>query len=391
MALQAQITAPGSNATRRTNYPATARTDSVFVFCASSSSLGTLTAASPGGTAPFTFTWTRYDTGTSGYTIAVKTETATTSTATSLDEGGYRVHITDSYGYDTYLYAWVNLDNPTATAALKNRTCNYVALDGTAGVDNFYYYDPSTSAKIKLPDAITFLWSSDPSSVITANEIDPIITIPPLVNETYMLEVTDSFGCASSSSFYYESIHVNANFTATPDEGEAPLEVTITNSSVRANTCTWDFGDDSIYYLADPPVHTYYYFPGKGTYTITLNIESTLFCTDTYTVTITVDPSALEMPNVFSPNGDGINDYLVPEKASLKYVEMQVYSKSGQRVYRYEGEGESLSEWTGWDGKVNNSNRFAEPGAYYYVIRAKGWDDKKYSGSAYRGVVYLFR
>ena len=97
------------------------------------------------------------------------------------------------------------------------------------------------------------------------------------------------------------------------------------------------------------------------------------------------------MPNVFSPNGDGINDYLVPEKASLKFVEMDVYSKGGQRVYHYNGNGESLSNWKGWDGNILNSNRKAEPGVYYYVIRAKGWDEKKYSGAAYRGVVYLYR
>jgi gliding motility-associated-like protein len=388
LGLQAQITAPGSNATRHTHYPATSRIDSVYVFCSSSSSLGALTANSPGGTAPFTFAWTRYDTGTSSYSIAVKTENGTTSTASSLAEGGYRVHITDGFGYSTYLYAWVNLDNPTVNAALKNRTCSYVALDGTIALDNFYYNDPSTGASVKLPDGIAFLWSSDPSSTIPANVLDPIISIPPLVNETYMLQVTDSFGCANSSSFFYESIHVDANFDAKPSSGEAPLEVTFTNNSVRANTYVWNFGDDSISYLADPPSHTYY---TPGTYIVTLDIESTLFCTDTYSVTITVDPSALGMPNVFSPNGDGINDFFVPEKVSLRYVEIQIYSKGGQRVYHYEGEGESLSAWNGWDGNINNSSRLAEPGVYFYVIKAKGWDDKKYNGAGYRGILYLYR
>ncbi len=62
LALQAQITAPGSRAMRLTVYPVTARQDPVFIFCASGpTATGTLVAASPGGTAPYTFTWTRHD------------------------------------------------------------------------------------------------------------------------------------------------------------------------------------------------------------------------------------------------------------------------------------------------------------------------------------------
>jgi PKD repeat protein len=388
VALQAQITAPGSNATSHTDYPVTPRRDSIYIFCGSSASAGTLVAASPGGTAPFTFTWTQYDKATSGYNTPVLTQTGTTSTATSLTEGGYRVHITDSYGYSTDLYAWVDLDSPIGTGKLKNSTCYYVALDGTFGLDKFYYYDPSTGVSSMLINTVNYLWESDPASIIPSITEDPVIYTPPLVNETYTFTVTDNFGCSTASSFYYVSYHVKANFIANPDEGEAPLEVTFTNTSVNANKYLWDFGDDSTSTLQDPPAHTYYI---PGTYTVSLSVESEYFCSDTYTTTITVKPSALEMPNVFSPNGDGINDFLIPEKASLRHVDMQVFSKSGQRVYRFEGDSDAISTWTGWDGKVNNSNRFAEPGAYYYVIRAVGWDDKKYSGKPYRGVVYLFR
>ena len=388
LALQAQITAPGCNATSHTNYPVTARRDSIYIFCESSSATGTLLAASPGGTAPFTFTWTQYDKATFSYNIPILTQTGTTSTAASLSEGGYRVHITDSYGYSEYLYAWVYLDSPVGTGKLKNSTCNYVALDGTYGLDKFYYYDPATGASTMLINTATYLWTSDPSSTIPSNTEDPVIYIPPLTDETYTFRVTDYFGCSTSTSFFYESYHVDAAFTADPDDGDAPLEVNITNTSVNAIKYLWDFGDDSTSTQENPPVHTYY---EPGTYTITLSVESELFCSDTYTATVTVKPSALEMPNVFSPNGDDINDFLVPEKASLRHIEMNVYSKSGQRVYRFEGDSDAISTWKGWDGKINNSNRFAEPGAYYYVIRAKGWDDKKYSGAAYRGVVYLFR
>jgi gliding motility-associated-like protein len=390
-ALQAQITAPESRAVRMTDYPATTRHDPIFIFCiAGAGDTGSLTAASPGGTAPFTFVWTMFDQTTGSYSIPVKTETGVTSTAGGLAEGGYKVNISDGLGYNTDLYAWVNLDKPVANAALLNFTCDYVALDGTKAPDNFYYYDPSTGASRRLPNGVSHLWSSTPPSAIPYPdlEIDPVTFSPPLVDVRYTLQVTDSFGCASSSSFDYTSIHVKAEFTAEPTEGESPLEVIFTDKSVRGFHYTWKFGDDSISVQPDPGTHTYYI---PGVYYAVLTIESELTCTDTDSIRITVDPSSLQIPNVFTPNDDGINDFFMPEKKSLKYVNLQIFAKSGHRVYSYEGEGEALRDWQGWDGKINNSERLAIPGTYYYVMRAIGYDDVEYKGKEYRGALYLFR
>jgi gliding motility-associated-like protein len=331
-----------------------------------------------------------YDQTGGSFSIPVKTETGVTSTAGGLSEGGYRVSISDGGGYSTELYAWVNIDKPVANAALLNFTCDYVALDGTAAPDHFNYYDPATGASIRLPNGVVFLWSSTPESSIPRPDarIDPLITSPPLVDVQYMIQVTDSFGCSSTSSFPYTSIHVKAEFTAEPTEGEAPLEVAFTDKSVRGFHYTWKFGDDSISVLPDPGTHTYYI---PGTYYAVLTIESELTCSDVDSVQIKVDPSTLQMPNVFTPNEDGINDFFIPDKKSLKFLNLQVFAKSGHRVYYYEGDGEDLQSWQGWDGKINSSERHAEPGAYYYVIRAVGYDEKSYQGKEYRGALYLYR
>lgn len=391
LAVQAQITAPGSRTVRYTNYPATPRTDPVYIFCTSGAAdTGTLAASSPGGTAPFTFTWTKYNETGGGYTIAVKSESGVTSTAGGLTEGGYRVNITDGGGFSTDLYAWVNLDRPVAGASLLHYTCDYVALDGTAVPDNFTYYDPLTNASRRLPNGIRHLWSSSPSSTIPYPdlEIDPITFSPPLTDVRYTLEVTDSFGCSSSASFDYTSIHVKAEITAEPVEGEAPLEITFTDNSVRATKYLWRFGDDSVSTAPDPGTHTYY-IPGE--YTVSLVIESDLTCRDSASVKIKVLPSALQIPNVFTPNDDGLNDYFVPDKKSIRFLNLQIFAKSGHRVYYYQGDGEDLQNWLGWDGKVNYTERRAEPGAYYYVLRAEGYDDVEYQGREFRGTVYLYR
>ena len=78
-----------------------------------------------------------------------------------------------------------------------------------------------------------------------------------------------------------------------------------------------------------------------------------------------VDPSKLEIPNVFTPDGDGINDYFMVNSTSLRTLNVEIYSRSGLLVYSFFGEGQRLAEWQGWDGNINNSSRKATPGVYY--------------------------
>jgi gliding motility-associated-like protein len=201
--------------------------------------------------------------------------------------------------------------------------------------------------------------------------------------------VTDSLTCSSESSFFYESIHVKADFSVEPSTGEAPLEVTFTDKSVRAATWLWEFGDDSVSMLNTPQPHTYY-IPGE--YSVKLTVESDLHCIDSLRFDyIEVDESSLAIPNVFTPNEDGINDKFMVDKTSLRYISIVIFSRNGTKVYDFYGEGEILKEWDGWDGNVGKTSAKASPGVYYYIIKALGWDDIKYDSKEYRGFVYLYR
>jgi PKD repeat protein len=396
---EAQLSAPGARAVRYTSYPASpAVRDPVFIYCNDSGTQkGTLIASSPKGTGPFNFSWYQWSDVTKNFTTLLKTESGViNSTSANLGEGGYKVVI--SGGFDTSLVGWIFIDKPFSSARLQNRTCDYVALNGEAAVDTFYYRNPANGVPLKLANGITFLWSSDPESTIPRPDffLDPQIFDPPLVDVTYNLQVTDSFGCISESSFFYESIHVKADFTIEPAKGEAPLEVVFTDKSIRASTYKWEFGEnkDSISTLPTPPPHVYY-IPGE--YFAKLTIESDMHCIDSLkSESIVVDPSDLDIPNVFTPDGDGLNDYFVVEAPSLRLISVQIFSQSGIKVYSFDGEGESLRNWKGWDGNINNSSRKATPGVYFYIIKAYGWDDKVYdgkydNGKNTRGFVYLYR
>ncbi len=392
---EAQLSAPGSRALRYTSYPSSPGVkDPIFIYCNSSGSQkGILEASSPGGTGPFDFSWYKWSNITKSFSIFLKTDPGVESSSSGeIEEGGYKAIV--SGGFDTSLVGWIFLDKPYALAKLKNFTCDYVALKGTAAIDTFYYNDPTGGSLVKLPDGIRFLWSSDPVSPIPYPdlEIEPQTFNPPLVDVTYNLQVTDSFGCVSASSFFYESIHVKADFSVEPDKGEAPLEVSFTDKSIRGYRYTWEFGDgsaDSISFDQNPAPHVYY---KPGEYSVILTIESDKFCKASMQFDkIVVEPSELHIPNVFTPDGDGLNDIFIVESKSLRYISVGVFSQSGMQVYSFYGEGEKLRQWEGWDGNINKSSLKATPGVYFYIIRAIGWDDIEYDSKEYRGFVYLYR
>jgi len=243
-----------------------------------------------------------------------------------------------------------------------------------------------------LVNGVKFLWSSDPASTIPYPDfyLNPQTFDPPLVDVTYNLQVSDSFGCISQSSFSYQTIRVKADFVDDPVTGGAPLTVTFTDKSIRAVKYLWEFGDTVTSKLNNPNPHIYY---KPGEYSVKLTVESELHCIDSLRPVqkIVVDPSELNVPNVFTPNGDGINDNFIVESKSLRNLSVEVFSQSGLKVYSFYGEGEILSQWKGWDGNVNFSSVKATPGIYFYIIRAYGWDDISYGGKLYRGTVYLYR
>ncbi len=116
----------------------------------------------------------------------------------------------------------------------------------------------------------------------------------------------------------------------------------------------------------------------KITYTSTANSEIYWeYGTETYEpFTITLAESSLEVPNAFSPNGDGINDYFnVYNAKSLIEFSAAIFNRWGQKIYSW-GLDEVGCENCGWDGTYNGNP--VKAGVYYVVVKAKGADGIKY-------------
>lgn len=86
--------------------------------------------------------------------------------------------------------------------------------------------------------------------------------------------------------------------------------------------------------------------------------------------------SSLEVPNAFSPNGDGINDYFnVYNAKSIVSFHAAIFNRWGQQLYSWGLDGIDSKE-AGWDGTYNGKP--VKAGVYYVVVKAKGADGIEY-------------
>lgn len=81
--------------------------------------------------------------------------------------------------------------------------------------------------------------------------------------------------------------------------------------------------------------------------------------------------SELEVPNTFTPNGDGINDtWEIPGIEKYPDALVQVYSRTGQLVFQTSGYNSPEKRW---DGTSRRGNELT-PGVYFYVINLRSED-----------------
>lgn len=177
--------------------------------------------------------------------------------------------------------------------------------------------------------------------------------------------------------------------TGTSYSGSAPLTVVFHANAENVGMYTphyeWRFTKEGETqpYLVRYEEETEYTFTEAGSHRIVLyatfiNGTDTVAYTKDYwqdaqPITIQISESKLEMPNAFSPNGDGINDIYRAKNNYQSIVEFDAYifNRWGQKIY----------EWHdpagGWDGKFNGKD--VKQGVYFVLVKAKGADGRKYN------------
>lgn len=178
----------------------------------------------------------------------------------------------------------------------------------------------------------------------------------------YYFTITDDICSVNDSILLEQNPPPTASFDADPISGGAPLNVTFTNTSDPATTYDWDFGNGQTNSVNDLS-EQYSTYIEEGTYTVTLTLTEA-GCTDQATQTVTVIlPMSYDMPNVFTPNGDGENDFFTINAENATGLEVVILNRWGNVAF----ESEDLN--FKWNGNVDNSGAECSDGTYFYKFK----------------------
>jgi gliding motility-associated-like protein len=267
--------------------------------------------------------------------------------------------------YNDTISATTGCDSIIATT-LAITPQNSIAADPTAPI---CFGDPmSVSATGSGSGTVT--WYSDPAGTTiigTGSPFSPTVTGP----GSYTYYVTEEGACPSPMDSVIVVVGgVIAGINAAPTAGPIPLSVYFgnTSSSGLGITYTWDFGDGSLLDNQFDPTHIY---TDIGVYTATLIVTDGV-CSDTISIAIDAfGESAILIPNVFTPNGDGSNDFFTVDGVNLESVEGEIFNRWGQKMFAWNNVNGS------WDGRTLAGSE-APDGTYFYIITAVGQDDVEY-------------
>ena len=191
---------------------------------------------------------------------------------------------------------------------------------------------------------------------LTIGNFDNVITYPSSAISATYVYIDDVSVCECSFKF-------NLGNDTTLCVGES----LILNPNMPNATYTWPNGSHASTYNVTQ-AGTYWVQAYFADYNITT--------TDTINIMYKDCEDTLVIPNIFTPNGDGVNDYFVIKNAKDWNINLQVFNRWGNDVYKAD------NYQNNWDGK-NKGNPLAD-GVYFYIINAKGLfsgREKEYKGS----------
>lgn len=305
---------------------------------------GSITVAGATGVAPYTFNWSNNQAG---------------SFINGLLPNTYDVTVTD-----------VNLCTGTGSFTVNPAPFFEAVIDSAIDVRCFGGNNGIIVARGSGgTPGFTYLWSNGTQNS-TATQLEA---------DTYDVTVFDSKGCTATA---------NASITE-PDEivalmppvtemrigKEQQLNVDV---SPISNTYTYEWRPQkglSCYDCYDPiasPVKSIEY---------TFIVRDPNGCADTLLIPFIVDQSkVLYLPNFFSPNGDGANEFWCMFSDAVETIDLKIFNRIGEKVF------ETTDIKQCWDGFYQGI--ISDPGMYVYVVKISYIDE---TWTQREGSIMLYR
>ena len=324
----------------------------------SGSATGSIDVVVTKGTAPYTYQW---DTN----------PVQTTSKITDLPAGVYTVTITDSTLCSITLTETLR-DHPGVKIHFAHKDIQCLSdANGTARVDSITF-----GGKPSILNLFTYKWNTTPEQ--TTREATR------LSYGYHTVTMTDAKGCGIKDSVL---IDVLDTIPPTIDCRKDTITIVVQSNSTdplgsSPNTVIVELGKPVVWdncgvaSLTNDAPEKYRVGLTRVIWTVTDFVGLTDTCSQI--VYVKAIPT---VPNLFTPNGDGINDYFeIDGLKDFPKSKLYVYTRSGQLVFSSE---DYKNEW---DGRFQTSkwshNQFVAPGVYYYILNL-GTINRKIQGFVY--------
>jgi gliding motility-associated-like protein len=270
-----------------------------------------------------------------------------TDSLTALAPGTYYLTTTDSLGC-------VNIDTLSITqpdSVIIINTTNPETCEENNG-----------DASLTVSGGTTPYQYQWPANVSSSNFADSLNA------GTYIVTITDNNNCVYTDTITVTEVaSPTSNFTTTPPIVLANETINFTDSSTTNGDSVitiwnWDFGDGTTS-TDQNPTHSY---ADTGYHTVTLITTNSIGCTDTIIQDIYITPEIV-VPNTFTPNGDGQNDFFEIIYLPVLYPgsKLYIYNRWGNKVYH------SDNYQNDWDGEKHSE------GTYFYTLLLPNGDEKK--------------
>ncbi len=183
----------------------------------------------------------------------------------------------------------------------------------------------------------TFTW-------IPSNDTTNSMVVKPVSSSEYFVFVGDeckTFTVRDTVTVYVNKPPVSFSYFGTPIVNQS---IDFINHSPKYPKYTWEFGNGSIAETRNASV----VYTDSSVYDVTLTIQDSAGCKNSTTQKLQIYyPYSLYIPNAFTPNGDGVNDYFMPVLTSVVTVEFSIFNRWGEEIYY------SRDMRPRWDGTYN--------------------------------------